>query len=526
MTRTTKNAQEDAQKDTQESGLKSARTNTQKSANKNTQRQLASNESSGLQHTLTNRHIQLIALGGTLGTGIYYGSTDAIRLAGPSVLLSYALGSLALFVVVRALSEMATQDPMPGAFATYASKYWSRRAGFVSGWNYWMNYIFICMVQLSVIGSFVRYMIPAITDWQAALGAMVLVGIINLVGVRFFGEAEFLLSTIKIIAAIAMIGGGFVAIACALPDATGVRASLAHLVDDGGFFPFGVFSQAPDGTVRGLFASFVVVMFGFGGLELVALTAGEAKDPQKTIPHATNAVTAKVSAVYILSVLVILAVIPWRRVGVPGPDGNVISPFVQIFDSLGFRFAALILDIVCLIAVLSVYDAGIYSNSRMLHTLAQQGSAPHWLGRTASNGVPVRAVCVSCALTGIAVLLVWAMPGQAFTTLMSISMDAAFANWVMILITEMLFRKKWMAAHPGEKLLDPVPAVHFSRAAAFTFFAFCYVLMWFMPGYRLAAILLPLWIGALWCAAWIHERRSGLVNPAQTEHAHAPHDRG
>lgn len=465
--------------------------------------------SSGLHRTLTNRHIQLLALGGTLGTGIYYGSTDAIRLAGPSVLLAYALGALALFVVVRALSEMATQDPMPGAFSSYASKYWNPQAGFVSGWNYWMNYILISMVQLAVIGSFVRYLLPAVTNWEAALGTMVLVGAINLVGVRFFGETGFWLSLIKVVAAIAMIVGGLVAVILAMPNADGVRASFAHLVDDGGFFPMGLFSRSTNGNAQGLLSSLVVVMFGFGGLELVALSAGEAKDPKKTIPRATNAVMAETAALYIASMAVILAVVPWRNVGKPGQDGNVISPFVQIFDSLGFRFAALLLDIVCLIAVLSVYNAGIYSNSRTLHMLARQGSAPRWLGKTAKNGVPVRAVLAACLMTGLAVLLVWAMPRQAFTTLMSISMDAAFANWVMILITEILFRRRWVVSHAGEKLLDPLPAPLLSRGFAFAFFALCYVLMWFMPGYRLAAILLPIWIAVLCFAAWAHKRHAG-----------------
>jgi AAT family amino acid transporter len=493
--------------DEQKNGQKSGQMTVQKVAEK---QQDDGRSGSGLRHALTNRHIQVIALGGTLGTGIYYGSTDSIRLAGPSVLLAYVLGAAALFVVVRALAEMATQDPMPGAFATYAAKYWGRRAGFVSGWNYWMNYIMICMVQLAVIGSFVRYLLPDVQDWQAALGTVILVAVVNLVGVRFFGEAEFWLSIIKVTAAVAMIVGGLVAVILALPDASGVRASFSHLVDDGGFFPLGLFSVSPHGGAQGLFSSFVVVMFGFGGLELVALTAGEAQEPEKTIPKASNAVMAEVTALYIGSMAVILAVIPWRRVGKPGPDGNVISPFVQIFDSLGFRFAALLLDIVCLIAVLSVYNSGIYSNSRMLHTLARQGSAPRWLGRTAKNGVPVRAVIVSCVMTGLTVLLVWAMPDGAFTTLMSISMDAAFANWVMILITEILFRRKWTAAHPGEKLICPVPAARLSRAFAFAFFGFCYVLMWFMPGYRLAAVLLPIWIGVLCLAAWVHTRRDRL----------------
>ncbi len=257
-------------------------------------------------------------------------------------------------------------------------------------------------------------------------------------------------------------------------------------------------------------------MFGFGGRELVALAPARRRTRGRPSRRPRTRRLAEVTTVYLASMLVILSVIPWRNVGKPGPDGNVISPFVQIFDSLGFRFAALLLDIVCLIAVLSVYNSGIYSNSRTLHVLARQGSAPRWLGKTAKNGVPVRAVLVSCALTGLTVLLVWAMPGQAFTTLMSISMDAAFANWVMILITEILFRRRWTKEHPGEKLVDPLPAPRLLRGFAFAFFGFCYVLMWFMPGYRLAGILLPVWIGVLALAAWIHERRTG-IGLAKTE---------
>ncbi|MFR4892663.1 MAG: amino acid permease, partial [Bifidobacterium breve] len=227
-----------------------------------------------LRKSLKNRHIQLIALGGAIGTGLFYGSSESIALAGPSILLAYLIGGFAIFMIVRALSEMSVEDPKAGAFSYYATRYWSKRAGFISGWNYWFNYILVSMVELAVVGSFVNYWLPAIPTWVSAAVFLVLITAANLLGVSKFGEFEFWFAIIKIVAVIAMIIGGLAVIIFALPTASGIKASFANwFTVGGGFFPNGLMGHTDNGWT-GLLMALVVVMFSFGGTELIGITAG------------------------------------------------------------------------------------------------------------------------------------------------------------------------------------------------------------------------------------------------------------
>lgn len=337
----------------------------------------ASDDAPRMKRALQSRHIQMIALGGAIGTGLFYGSADTIGVAGPSVLLAYLVVGAVIFLIIRALGEMSVDEPVSGAFSHFAHRNWSARAGFVSGWNYWFNYIAVAMVELSVVGTFVNYWLPAVPLWVSAAVVLVLITGVNLVGVRAFGEFEFWFAIVKVGAVIAMIVLGVVVVAFGinnsadLPDPT-----FAHLVDDGGFFPHGL-----GGTI----ASLAVVAFSFGGTELVAVTAGEAADPRRTIPKAVNQVILRILIFYIGALAVIMAVMPWSLI-----DGGT-SPFVQIFDRIGIPGAAHILNLVVLTAVVSVYNSGLYSNGRMLYSLAQQGSAPAFLGRLSRRGLRSRA---------------------------------------------------------------------------------------------------------------------------------------
>ena len=393
-------------------------------------------EPPSLRKSLKNRHIQLIALGGAIGTGLFYGSSESISLAGPAILLAYLIGGIAIFMIVRALSEMSVEDPKAGAFSYYATRYWSKRAGFVSGWNYWFNYILVSMVELSVVGSFVNYWFPNIPQWASAAFFLVVITAANLMGVSKFGEIEFWFAIIKIVAVLAMIVGGLAVIAFNLPTDSGIRASFANwFALDGGFLPNGVMQRNADGTWTGLLMALVVVMFSFGGTELIGVTAGETEDPRTTIPKATNGVIWRILVFYIVALGVIMAVVPWNMI-----DGES-SPFVQIFDSIGVHVAAGILNFVCLTAVMSVYNSGLYANSRMLYSLARQGNAPAYLGRLNFHGVPVAAVLTSAAITVIAVVVVFVWPEFAFNYLMSIATISAIINWSMIMVTEMKFRR-------------------------------------------------------------------------------------
>ncbi|PWG59139.1 amino acid permease [Bifidobacterium catulorum] len=458
-----------------------------------------------LRKSLKNRHIQLIALGGAIGTGLFYGSAESIALAGPAILLAYLIGGLAIFMIVRALSEMSVEDPKAGAFSYYATQYWSKRAGFVSGWNYWFNYILVSMVELSVVGTFVNYWFPAIPTWVSAAVFLAVIAAANLLGVSQFGEFEFWFAIIKIVAVVAMILGGLAVIVFALPTDSGVKASFANwFTVGGGFFPNGLMSHTPDGWT-GLLMALVVVMFSFGGTELIGITAGETEDPRRTIPRATNDIIWRILVFYIGALGVIMAVVPWNMI-----DGKS-SPFVQIFDSVGVHAAAGILNFVCLTAVMSVYNSGLYANSRMLYSLAKQGNAPAYLGKLNKHGVPVAGVLTSAVITAIAVVVVFLWPEFAFNYLMSIATIAGIINWTMIMFTEMKFRRvaaagkapadSALAGLSGQKAID---AIHFKLPFArvtpwvvLAFLALVVVLMLFSPSYRVAVIAGVIWLAVL-----------------------------
>lgn len=479
----------------------------------------ATPQEGALRRTLKNRHIQLISLGGAIGTGLFYGSGESISLAGPAIIIAYLIGGWAIFMIVRALSEMSVEDPKSGAFSYYATRYWSKRAGFISGWNYWLNYVLVSMVELSVVGSFVNFWFPSIPAWVSAAFFLVVITATNLMGVSKFGEFEFWFAIIKIAAIIAMIVGGLAVVILALPTAGGLKASFSNwFTVGGGFLPNGLMQRGADGQWTGLLMALAVVMFSFGGTELLGITAGETADPRKTIPKATNAVVWRILVFYILTLGVIMAVVPWNAIGKPNAQGMVISPFVQIFDSVGIHAAAGILNFVCLTAVMSVYNSALYSNSRMLYSLAKQGNAPRYLGRLSKGGVPYAGVLTSACVIALAVVVVFLWPRFAFNYLMSVATIAAMLNWAIIMLTEMHFRKAVAEGHgPGELAgrtgKDALEALHFKLPWArvtpwmvLAFMAIVVVLMCFLPSYRPAVIAGPIWLAILLVAYQLTHR--------------------
>lgn len=445
-----------------------------------------------LKRNLKSRHIQMIALGGAIGTGLFYGSSESIGLAGPSVLLTYLIGGIMIFLVVRALGEMSVDEPVSGAFSHYANKNWSARAGFVSGWNYWFNYIAVSMVELAVVGAFVNYWLPDIPTWVSAAFFLVLITCMNLVGVRVFGEFEFWLALIKVVAVIGMIVLGAFVVIIGINNSTDLPdPSFTHLWDQGGFFPLGM---------SGMLFALVVVMFSFGGTELVGITAGEAENPERTIPRAINQVILRILIFYIGALAVIMAVVPWDSL-----DGET-SPFVQIFDRIGIPGAAHILNLVVLTAVISVYNSGLYANGRMLRSLAQQGNAPRYLQAVSERGVPVAGVLTSSAVTIVAVVVVFIWPEFAFQYLMSVATIAAIINWSMIMITQLKFRKR-IGPDGAAALKFRLPFARVTPWIVLAFFAVLVTLMSFHPGYRTAVFVGPIWLAVLLIAYQVKKRR-------------------
>ena len=435
--------------------------------------------STGLHRALKNRHIQMIALGGAIGTGLFYGSADSIQIAGPSVVVTYLLGGVAIFFIMRALGEMAVDYPTSGAFSYFAYKNWSERAGFVSGWNYWFNYILVSMVELVVVGVYVQFWFPDMPRWLTAAIFLVLITCANLIGVRAFGEFEFWFAIIKVVAVLAMIVVGIVIICVGYGGQP--APGLSNLWDHGGFFPMGV-----GGTI----AALVVVMFSFGGVELVGITAGEADNPKKTIPMAINQIVYRILIFYVGAILVITAVYRWDMI-----NGDA-SPFVEMFDSVGFAAAAHVLNVVVITAAMSVYNSGLYSNGRMLMSLAHQGNAPAYLKKVSKRGVPIAGVFTSSAITAIAVVVSFFLSGQAFNYLMSIATIAGVINWTMILITQMKFRKR-IGPEASSKLEFKLPGFPVINWVVLAFLALVVIMMCRNPNYLPAVIAGPIWLAIL-----------------------------
>lgn len=441
-----------------------------------------------LSRGLKNRHIQLIALGGAVGTGLFLGVAQTIALAGPSVLLGYAVAGLIAFLIMRQLGEMVVEEPVAGSFSHFAHRYWGAFAGFLSGWNYWVLYVLVSMAELTAVGIYVQYWWPDIPTWASALAFFVLLNAVNLLNVRLYGEMEFWLSIIKIAAIISMIGFGLWLL---LSGSGGAQVSVTNLWALGGFFPHGL---------GGLVMAMAAIMFSFGGLELVGITAAEADDPGHTIPKATNQVLYRILIFYVGALAVLLSLYPWTEVQQGG------SPFVMIFHSLNDTAVANVLNMVVLTAALSVCNSGVYCNSRMLLGLAEQGDAPRALAQVNGRGVPVPALAVSAAATALCVLVNYLIPAEAFQVLMMLVVAALVINWGMISLTHLKFRARMDADTRRPAFLSPLAP--WSNYLCLAFMAGILAVMALTPGMGMAVLLMPLWVAVLGCIYWL-QRRAG-----------------
>lgn len=444
-------------------------------------------EQGNLKKGLSNRHIQLIALGGSIGTGLFLGIAQTIKLAGPSVILGYAIAGLIAFLMMRQLGEMIVEDPVSGSFSHFAYKYWSKFAGFMSGWNYWVLNILVCMAELSAIGLYIHYWWPEIPTWVSALGFFIFINVINLLHVKLFGEMEFWLAIIKVLAIIAMIAFGSYLLAS---GSGGSQSNIQNLWELGGFFPNGI---------MGLVMAMAMIMFAFGGIELVGIAAAETDNPQKTLPKAINQIVYRVLLFYILSLVIILSLYPWNQMAQGG------SPFVLIFDSLGSQTVATILNFVVLTAAISVYNSTNYCTSRMLLGLAQQGNAPKFLSKINPRGVPVNAVMVSAFFTLLCVLINYLFPEKAFNLLMMLVVAAIVINWVVISYTHLKFKKHMIAMNAATQF--PSILYPFTNYLCIVFMCGILVIMSQTPDMRIAVLMIPVWISVLLIAYFFQTKK-------------------
>ncbi|WP_152226875.1 amino acid permease [Pseudomonas sp. SCB32] len=445
----------------------------------------------GLKRGLSARHIRFMALGSAIGTGLFYGSASAIQMAGPAVLLAYLIGGAAVFMVMRALGEMAVHNPVAGSFGHYASTYLGPMAGFVLGWTYAFEMVIVAIADITAFGIYMGFWFPDVPRWMWVMSIVFLIGGLNLCNVKVFGEMEFWLSLLKVGAIVAMIVAGFGIMIFGLGHHVSADAAMgvSNLVGHGGFMPNGI---------GGLIASFAVVMFAFGGIEIIGVTAGEAKDPQHVLPRAINAVPARILLFYVLTLFVLMCLYPWPQIGTQG------SPFVQIFSNLGIGSAAAVLNVVVISAAISAINSDIFGAGRMMYGLAQQGQAPRSFGKVSRHGVPWLTVVVMGGALLVGVLLNYLIPENVFLLIASIATFATVWVWLMILVSQVAMRRS-MSREEAAQLKFPVPFWPYGPALAIAFMVFIVGVLGYFPDTQTALIVGVIWVVFLvasyliWC---------------------------
>ncbi|MBF4455578.1 amino acid permease [Acinetobacter sp. SK-43] len=452
---------------------------------------------STLQRGLNTRHIRFLALGSAIGTGLFYGSATAIKMAGPSVLLAYIVAGIAIYIVMRALGEMAVQNPVSGSFSHYASHYIGPLAGFTTGWTYVFEMIIVALADVTAFGIYMGFWYPDVPRWIWILSLIMFLGAINLIHVKVFGELEFWLSIVKVTAIVAMILGGLGLMIYGFnADQAGFTTGIQNLWIHEGFMPNGI---------AGLIACLSVVVFAFGGIEIIGITAGESKDPKTSIPKAINAVPVRILLFYVLTIFVLMSIFPWNQIGSQG------SPFVQIFENLGIGSAATILNIVVITAAVSAINSDVFGAGRMLFGMSSRGQAPQVFQKISKNGVPWMTVVVMAGVLLIGVLLNYLIPENVFLIIASIATFATVWVWLMILLSQVAMRRK-MSEEQIKALDFPVIGWPYAPAFAIAFMLFILAMMGYFPDSRPALYVGITWL-VLLCIAyniWVKPKQDAI----------------
>jgi proline-specific permease ProY len=433
-----------------------------------------------LKRGLTTRHIRFMALGSAIGTGLFYGSADAIKLAGPSVLLAYLVGGIVAFIIMRALGEMSVNNPQSGSFSRYAQDYLGPLAGYITGWTYCFEILIVAIADVTAFGIYMGVWFPDVPHWIWVLSVVLIIGGINLMSVRVFGELEFWFSFFKVLTIIIMIVAGFGIIIWGIGNG-GQPTGIHNLWSNGGFF-----SQGIMGTILSL----QLVMFAYGGIEIIGITAGEAEDPKKSIPKAINSVPWRILVFYVGTLFVIMSIFPWDQVGTQG------SPFVLTFQHMGITIAAGILNFVVITASLSAINSDVFGVGRMLHGMAGQGHAPKMFSKVSRRGIPWVTVLVMMAALLVAVYLNYIMPENVFLVIASLATFATVWVWIMILFSQIAFRRK-LSKQQVSELEFPLRGGVVTSVIAIVFLFFIIGLIGYFPTTRVSLYAGLVWVAVL-----------------------------
>ena len=388
---------------------------------------------SGLMQKLSAAQMTMIAIGGAIGTGLFMGSAFAIGFAGPSVLISYAIGALIGLLLMGCLAEMTVAHPTSGSFGAYAEHYLGPLAGFVVRYAYWAAVVLAVGMEVTAVGKYMKYWFPAVEQWIWVALFSVVLAAVNATSVKAFGQMEYVFSMVKVVAICAFILIGAYVVFGSRPAGVG----FANYTVDGGFFPNGWW---------GTWVGVIVAIFSYLNLESIAIAAGEAENPRQAVTSAFKTTVLRLVLFYLLSLALMLAIVPWSHASTDT------SPFVKVMEIVGIPGAAGALNFVVLVASLSAMNAQLYVTSRMMFSLSRGGYAPAALGRVNARGVPLGAIAVSCLGMAVAMVVNALKPEESLALMMSIAMFGAMFAWFMIFVTHLRFRPRWQQEHLGERL--------------------------------------------------------------------------
>ena len=433
-----------------------------------------------LKRGLKNRHVQLLAIGGAIGTGLFLGSGRSISLAGPSILLTYMITGIICFFIMRALGELLLSNLNHHSFIDFVEEYLGDRAAFITGWTYWFCWLSLAMADLTAVGLYMQYWLPWMPQWIPALVVLAVLLVMNLTAVKHFGEMEFWFALIKVIAIVSLIIIGLIMILTGFTTNAGA-AAFDNLWNYGGWFPNGP---------MGFILSFQMVVFAFTGIELVGLTAGETENPKKVIPMAINNIPLRIILFYIGSLAIIMSIYPWIAV-----DPNS-SPFVAVFNAVGILAAASIVNFVVLTSAASATNSGIFSTSRMIYALSKRGHAPSRMKRLTNHAVPYQATLFSAAALLFTVVLNYVMPESVFIMITSISTFCFIYIWAIIIICHLKYRKT--DPELAKQSTFRMPLYPFMNYLILAFFVFILVVLALQSDTRIALMFTPFWFLLLW----------------------------
>lgn len=432
-----------------------------------------------LNRSLKNRHVQLISIGGAIGTGLFLGAGKSIQLAGPSILLAYLITGCICFLIMRSLGELLLSNTDKHSFLDFIAEYLGKKWAFLTGWTYWFCWISIAMADLTATGLYVRYWFPQIPQWLPEIIALVLLVTLNMIAVSLFGELEFWFALIKVVAIIALIIVGAYMITTHYQTGAGA-VKVSNVWNHGGWFPKGI---------SGFVLSFQMVTFAFAGIELVGLVAGETKNPKKVLPKAINNIPLRIILFYLGALFVIMAIYPWNSLN------SSESPFVEVFSDIGITAAATVINVVVLSAAASACNSAIYSTGRMLRSLAQEGSAPKSFEKLTKHQVPGNAILFSALVVFIAVILNYLMPSEVFTIVTSVATTCFLFIWGILVYTHMKYRKSILGKQSHS---FKMPFYPYSNVLIFAFLLFVAVVLLLSKETRVPALVTPVWFIILW----------------------------